>query len=58
MTPAVMDTGVLVSGVYWRNEPHQCVKAWLAGVLALVVSEAIYSAFSRASRGRVRADTS
>jgi len=27
MTPVVIDTGVLVSGVFWRHEPHQCVKA-------------------------------
>jgi uncharacterized protein len=47
MTPAVIDTGVLVAGVYWRHEPHHCVKAWLQGVLALVVSEPIFAEYER-----------
>jgi hypothetical protein len=42
MTPAVIDTGVLVSGIYWRHEAHQCLRAWLRGVLALVVSQGIF----------------
>ena len=47
MTPVVIDTGVLVAGVFWRNEPHQCVKAWLRGFFALVVSEPIFHEYER-----------
>ena len=50
MTPAVIDTGVLVSGIYWRHEPHQCVRAWLHGLLALVVSDAIFAEYERVLR--------
>ena len=48
MTLAVVDTGVLVAGIYWRHEPHQCVQAWLrGGLLALAISEAIYVEYER-----------
>ena len=29
MNLAVIDTGVFVAGVFWRHEPHLCLKAWL-----------------------------
>jgi putative PIN family toxin of toxin-antitoxin system len=47
MTLVVIDTGVLVSGIYWRHEPHQCVQAWLRGVVTLVVSDAICEEYER-----------
>ena len=50
MTPVVIDTGVLVSGIYWRHEPHQCVQAWLRGFLALVVSDSIFAEYERVLR--------
>src|SRR5437660_8162417 len=50
MTPAVIDTGVLVSGIFWRHEPHQCVQAWLRGHLALVISEGIFAEYERVLR--------
>jgi len=50
MTPAVIDTGVLVSGIYWRHEPHQCVQAWLRGLLTLVVSPTIFAEYERVLR--------
>jgi putative PIN family toxin of toxin-antitoxin system len=42
-----MDTGVLVAGVFWRHEPHKCVKAWLLGMVSLVISDAIYREYDR-----------
>ena len=50
MTPVVIDTGVLVSGIFWRSEPHQCVRAWLVGVVALVVSAPIFAEYERVLR--------
>ena len=42
-----MDTGVFVAGIFWHSEPHKCVKAWLAGLVSLVVSDAIYQEHDR-----------
>lgn len=42
-----MDTGVLVAGIFWRHEPHRCVRAWVQGVVTLVVSDAIFSEYER-----------
>ena len=50
MTPVVIDTGVLVSGIFWRREPHQCVKAWLHGLVARVVSAPIFAEYERVLR--------
>lgn len=53
MTPLVIDTGVVVSGVYWRNEAHTCLKAWLAGHLQLAVTEGVFEEY-RSALWRVR----
>ena len=50
MKLAVLDTGVLVAGIFWRHEPHQCVQAWVRGLLTLAVSEAIFSEYERVLR--------
>jgi len=42
-----MDTGVLVAGIFWRHEPHQCVQGWVRGLFTLVLSEAIFSEYER-----------
>ena len=47
MIPTVIDTGVLVAGIYWRHEPHLCVRAWLQGLIVPVVSDPIYSEYDR-----------
>lgn len=52
-----MDTGVLVAGIYWRKEPHQCVSAWVRGFLTLAVSEAIFVEYERVLR-EVKAEQS
>jgi putative PIN family toxin of toxin-antitoxin system len=46
----VMDTGVLVAGIYWRNEAHRCVRAWLHGYLTLVVSDPMFVEYERVLR--------
>ena len=47
MIPTVIDTGVLVSGIYWRHEAHLCVRAWLRGLIVPVVSDPIYAEYER-----------
>jgi putative PIN family toxin of toxin-antitoxin system len=42
-----MDTGVLVAGLYWRNEAHQCLQAWQQGVYHLAVSDAVFEEYRR-----------
>ena len=39
MRRVVVDTGVLVAGIYWRTEPHQVLRAWLRGAFTLVITE-------------------
>lgn len=41
----VMDTGVLVAGLYWRNEAHRCLRAWQQGVFHLAVSDAVFEEY-------------
>ena len=55
MTPLVMDTGVLVAGLYWHNEPHQCLRAWQRGVFHLAVSDAVFEEYRRVA-WRVKED--
>ena len=45
MNLAVIDPGVFVAGVFWRHEPHLCLKAWLHGILVPVVSEQILAEY-------------
>ena len=47
MKTAAIDTGVFVAGVFWRHEPHLCLKAWLRGILQPVVSEEIFAEYQR-----------
>ncbi len=45
MKLAVIDTGVFVAGVFWRHEPHLCLKAWLHSLMAPVMSEDIMAEY-------------
>jgi len=45
MNLAVIDTGVFVSGVFWRHEPHLCLKAWLRGVMTPVITKEILAEY-------------
>lgn len=47
MNPVVLDTGVFAAGVFWRHEPHTCVKAFLHGLISPVVSDDIFAEYSR-----------
>lgn len=50
MTPLVLDTGVLVAGLYWHNEAHRCLRAWQQGVFHLAVSDAVFEEYQRVAR--------
>ena len=43
----VLDTRVLVAGVFWRHEPHSCLKAWLNGLICPAASEDILAEYER-----------
>lgn len=47
MTLVVLDTGVLVAGLYWLNEPHRCLRAWQQGLFQLVVSDAVFDEYQQ-----------
>jgi uncharacterized protein len=44
---AVIDTGVFVAGVFWRHEPHRCLKAWLKGILLPVMTGEIFAEYEK-----------
>ena len=43
----ILDTGVVTAGVFWRHEPHACLKAWLKGLICPVISEDIFAEYER-----------
>ena len=45
MKLAVIDTGVFVAGVFWRHEPHLCLKAWLHGIVVPVLTEEVFAEY-------------
>ena len=47
MRLAVLDTGVLVAGLYWFNEPHRCLQAWRQGLYQLAVSDPVFEEYGR-----------
>ena len=46
----VLDTGVFIAGVFWRHEPHTCLKAWLNGLICPVLSDEIFAEYERVLR--------
>ena len=47
MTVGVIDTGVFVAGIYWRNEPHKVLRAVALGILQPVLTESIFHEYVR-----------
>jgi len=43
----ILDTNVLVSGIFFTGPPHQVLKAWYDGKLQLVISPEIFSEYLR-----------
>jgi len=43
----VIDTSVLVAGVFWGSEPHRVVRAWVRALIVPVVSEEIFEEYER-----------
>ena len=45
----VFDTGVIVAGIYWRNEPCRCLAAFARRRFQLCVSDSILDEYRRAA---------
>jgi putative PIN family toxin of toxin-antitoxin system len=43
----VLDTNVLISGIFFSGPPHRILKAWHRGKLTLVISESIFDEYQR-----------
>lgn len=43
----VLDTNVLVSGIFFAGPPHEILKAWRAGSLGLVISTDVLDEYQR-----------
>lgn len=49
MRIGVIDTGVFVAGIYWRNEPHKVLRAVASGLLQPVLTESVFDEYIRAA---------
>jgi hypothetical protein len=47
----VLDTNVLVSGIFWRGAPHQILQAWAEGEIELLCSIPILDEYRRVLEG-------
>lgn len=47
MRVGVVDTGVVVAGIYWRNEPHKILRAVALGFLQPVLTEPVFEEYVR-----------
>ena len=47
MRVGVVDTGVVVAGIYWRNDPHRILRAVALGMLRPVLTEPIFDEYVR-----------
>ena len=43
----VLDTNVLVSGIFWKGIPYSILQSWVEGKFELVLSEKIFDEYSR-----------
>ena len=43
----VLDTNVLMSGLFWRGKPAQVLEAWRDGRFELVISPEVYAEYER-----------
>lgn len=49
MELGVIDTGVVIAGIFWRNEPHRVLRAVALGFLRPVLTEAVFDEYVRAA---------
>lgn len=47
MRLGVIDTGVFVAGIYWRNEPHRVLRVVALGFLRPVLTEFVFDEYVR-----------
>lgn len=41
MPNAVLDTNIIISGLFWRGAPYRCLLAALAGLFEFIITEDI-----------------
>lgn len=41
----VLDTNVLISGIFWKGTPHALLKAWAENRFAVIISKTILSEY-------------
>ncbi|MBI4659316.1 MAG: putative toxin-antitoxin system toxin component, PIN family [Verrucomicrobia bacterium] len=44
---AVLDTGVVVAGIFWRSEPYRCLVAFARREYSLTVTESVFAEYAR-----------
>jgi len=47
MITAVLDTGVVVAGIFWKSEPHQCLVAVARRKFALALTDPVFDEYVR-----------
>ena len=46
----ILDTNVIISGIFFSGPPYQILKAWKDGKMELVLSEEIYNEYKRVAK--------
>ena len=44
---AVLDTGVVVAGIYWKAEPHRCLVAFARRQFSMALTETVFEEYVR-----------
>ncbi|MBI2947448.1 MAG: putative toxin-antitoxin system toxin component, PIN family [Verrucomicrobia bacterium] len=44
---AVLDTGVVVAGIFWKSEPHRCLVAFARRKYSLALTEVVFAEYAR-----------
>lgn len=47
MQVVVLDTNVLISGIFWKGSSYKVIEAWVSGKFEMIVSEDILMEYSR-----------
>ena len=45
----VLDTNVLMSGIFWKGQPGKILEHWVDNLFSLVISQEIFAEYKRVS---------